>query len=217
MRFGIADTALWAVGDDRRLERLGQRRPRRAHARRRRGAARQHLLRRGDLRRRRLRPVRDVLLHPDRRLRGRPDGRAARRSTWGRRSRRARSRSPPSARSSCPRWCSCWPRISVVTHAGLASIFNSGAHGFTEALYAYTSQANNNGSAFAGYGATNFSRRTSARSRCTSAGSCRCSPRSRSAARWREEDRARVGRHVPHRRRRRSSCCSSASSCSPPG
>jgi potassium-transporting ATPase potassium-binding subunit len=47
--------------------------------------------------------------------------------------------------------------ISVVTHSGLASVFNPGAHGFTEALYAYTSQANNNGSAFAGYGATNFS------------------------------------------------------------
>jgi K+-transporting ATPase ATPase A chain len=47
--------------------------------------------------------------------------------------------------------------ISVVTHAGLASIFNPGAHGFSEALYAYTSQANNNGSAFAGYGATSFS------------------------------------------------------------
>jgi potassium-transporting ATPase potassium-binding subunit len=47
--------------------------------------------------------------------------------------------------------------ISVVTKSGLASIFNPGAHGFTEALYAYTSQSNNNGSAFAGYGATNFS------------------------------------------------------------
>jgi potassium-transporting ATPase potassium-binding subunit len=47
--------------------------------------------------------------------------------------------------------------VSVVTDVGLSSIFNSGAHGFTEALYAYTSQANNNGSAFAGYGATNFS------------------------------------------------------------
>ena len=31
------------------------------------------------------------------------------------------------------------------------------SHGFTEALYAYDSQSNNNGSAFAGYGATNFS------------------------------------------------------------
>jgi K+-transporting ATPase ATPase A chain len=47
--------------------------------------------------------------------------------------------------------------LSVVTASGLASVFNSGAHGFTEALYAYTSQSNNNGSAFAGYGATNFS------------------------------------------------------------
>jgi potassium-transporting ATPase potassium-binding subunit len=47
--------------------------------------------------------------------------------------------------------------MSVVTKSGLASIFNPGAHGFTEALYAYTSQSNNNGSAFAGYGATSFS------------------------------------------------------------
>ena len=47
--------------------------------------------------------------------------------------------------------------LSVVTKSGLASIYNPGAHGFSEALYAYTSQANNNGSAFAGYGATNFS------------------------------------------------------------
>jgi len=45
----------------------------------------------------------------------------------------------------------------VVTKSGLASIYNPGAHGFTEALYAYTSQSNNNGSAFAGYGATSFS------------------------------------------------------------
>ena len=45
----------------------------------------------------------------------------------------------------------------MVTKDGLASIYNPGAHGFTEALYAYTSQSNNNGSAFAGYGATNFS------------------------------------------------------------
>jgi K+-transporting ATPase ATPase A chain len=47
--------------------------------------------------------------------------------------------------------------VAVVTKSGLASIFNPGAHGFTEALYAYTSQGNNNGSAFAGYGATSFS------------------------------------------------------------
>jgi len=47
--------------------------------------------------------------------------------------------------------------ISVVTHAGKLSIFNAGPHGFSEAFYAYTSQTNNNGSAFAGYGALHFS------------------------------------------------------------
>jgi potassium-transporting ATPase potassium-binding subunit len=35
------------------------------------------------------------------------------------------------------------------------SIYNPGAHGFSEVLYAYTSQGNNNGSAFAGLGANN--------------------------------------------------------------
>jgi K+-transporting ATPase ATPase A chain len=47
--------------------------------------------------------------------------------------------------------------LAIATKSGVASIFNPGAHGFTETLYAYTSQSNNNGSAFAGYGATNFS------------------------------------------------------------
>jgi potassium-transporting ATPase potassium-binding subunit len=46
---------------------------------------------------------------------------------------------------------------SIVTKSGLASIYNSGVHGFTETLYAYDSQGNNNGSAFAGFGLTNFS------------------------------------------------------------
>ena len=47
--------------------------------------------------------------------------------------------------------------ISISTKAGLASVFNPGPHGFTETLYAYDSQGNNNGSAFAGFGLTNFS------------------------------------------------------------
>jgi K+-transporting ATPase ATPase A chain len=47
--------------------------------------------------------------------------------------------------------------IAMVTDRGLASIYNAGAHGFSEAFYAYDSQSNNNGSAFAGYGATEFS------------------------------------------------------------
>jgi K+-transporting ATPase ATPase A chain len=46
---------------------------------------------------------------------------------------------------------------AVTTDAGTASIFNAGPQGFGEAYYAYTSQFNNNGSAFAGYGVTEMS------------------------------------------------------------
>jgi K+-transporting ATPase ATPase A chain len=45
--------------------------------------------------------------------------------------------------------------IGVMTSAGKASIFNPGAHGLSEVLYLFTSQGNNNGSAFAGIGANN--------------------------------------------------------------
>jgi K+-transporting ATPase ATPase A chain len=55
--------------------------------------------------------------------------------------------------------------LAVVTPAGkgalydsniaYTSIYNPGTHGFSEALYAYSSQGNNNGSAFAGLGANN--------------------------------------------------------------
>ncbi len=41
--------------------------------------------------------------------------------------------------------------FAVATDLGRASVFNSGPQGFSETLYAYASQANNNGSAFAGY------------------------------------------------------------------
>ncbi|MBX3010777.1 MAG: potassium-transporting ATPase subunit KdpA [Caldilineaceae bacterium] len=43
--------------------------------------------------------------------------------------------------------------LAVMLEVGKASIYNPGAHGFSEVLYAYTSQGNNNGSAFAGFGA----------------------------------------------------------------
>ncbi len=43
--------------------------------------------------------------------------------------------------------------IAVVSTAGQAGIANPGAHGFSEILYALTSAANNNGSAFAGLSA----------------------------------------------------------------
>jgi len=40
---------------------------------------------------------------------------------------------------------------AISARYGTRSIFNAGPQGFSETLYAYTSQANNNGSAFAGY------------------------------------------------------------------
>ena len=47
--------------------------------------------------------------------------------------------------------------IGVTTNVGLSSILNKGPHGLSEILYAFTSGANNNGSAFAGLNAnTNF-------------------------------------------------------------
>ena len=86
--------------------------------------------------------------------------------------------------------------IAVATDYGQASIFASGPQGFSESLYAYLSQANNNGSAFAGYtGYFQPSPATSARTaspsptcsaagRCWSPASSRSSSRSPSPARW---------------------------------
>jgi K+-transporting ATPase ATPase A chain len=43
--------------------------------------------------------------------------------------------------------------VAVMTKSGQAGIFNPGAQGFSEVLYAFTSATNNNGSAFAGLSA----------------------------------------------------------------
>jgi K+-transporting ATPase ATPase A chain len=43
--------------------------------------------------------------------------------------------------------------IALMSEAGRATIFNPGAHGLSEVLYAFSSAGNNNGSAFAGLGA----------------------------------------------------------------
>jgi potassium-transporting ATPase potassium-binding subunit len=43
-----------------------------------------------------------------------------------------------------------WTAVAVVLPSAVASMANAGPHGFTEVLYAYTSQTGNNGSAFAG-------------------------------------------------------------------
>ena len=43
--------------------------------------------------------------------------------------------------------------VAVLAAGGKAGIFNPGTHGFSEVLYAFSSAANNNGSAFAGLSA----------------------------------------------------------------
>jgi potassium-transporting ATPase potassium-binding subunit len=43
--------------------------------------------------------------------------------------------------------------LGLLMEAGKATIFNPGAHGFSEVLYLFSSQGNNNGSAFGGIGA----------------------------------------------------------------
>jgi K+-transporting ATPase ATPase A chain len=44
-----------------------------------------------------------------------------------------------------------WPAISVLLSFGLSSMQDAGPHGFSEVLYLYVSQTANNGSAFAGF------------------------------------------------------------------
>ncbi|HXP31537.1 MAG TPA: potassium-transporting ATPase subunit KdpA [Stellaceae bacterium] len=46
-----------------------------------------------------------------------------------------------------------WTALATVVPAGLAGIANTGPHGFSEILYAFTSATGNNGSAFAGISA----------------------------------------------------------------
>jgi K+-transporting ATPase ATPase A chain len=87
--------------------------------------------------------------------------------------------------------------LATSTHAGRQSLSTQGPQGFSESLYAYLSQANNNGSALAGYaGLVQPGAGMSALMgsllptspgawRCCSGGSCRSLPCLRSRARWR--------------------------------
>ncbi len=49
-----------------------------------------------------------------------------------------------------------WTSVAVVLPSAVASMANSGPHGFTEVLYAYTSATGNNGSAFGGLSGNTF-------------------------------------------------------------
>ena len=62
--------------------------------------------------------------------------------------------------------------ISIVMQSSLNSLHNLGPHGLTEMTYAFTSQANNNGSAFGGLNGNTLVVR---RATCASTGTSRCS------------------------------------------
>ena len=139
-------------GDDRRLVRRGQRDARQLHAARRPGAALQHPARRGGLRRRRRRPLRDardgdpVRVH--RGADGRPHARVPRQED-----RDARDEARDAVRARLPARDPVFAAWAAVAPYGLSSLNNAGPHGLSEILYAFTSAAGNNGSAFAGLNA----------------------------------------------------------------
>ena len=65
-----------------------------------------------------------------------------------------------------------WTAVATVVPSAVAATNNPGPHGFSEILYAYSSQAGNNGSAFAGLsGNTLFYNLTRRASRCWSGAS----------------------------------------------
>jgi len=145
---------LRALGDghDRGLERLGQRRctTRSPHRRARADVA--DPARRGDLRRRGLRALRDAGVRDHRRLRGgahgRPHAGVPRQEDRGLRDEDVVADDPHPAGGGAGR------HGDRRRHRGRQSRpANPGAHGFSEILYGFSSAGNNNGSAFAGLSA----------------------------------------------------------------
>ena len=116
-----------------------------------------------------------------------------------------------------PAAASCWsaPRSRVMRRPGTAGVANPGAHGFREILYAFSSAGNNNGSAFAGLSRQHAVLQHRARHRDVVrpllADRCRCW---RSPARSRARSTCRRRRARCRRTRRCSSCCWSAPCCS---
>ena len=82
--------------------------------------------------------------------------------------------------------------FALLIGAGLAtsfdgpkeSILNTGPHGFSEVLYAFTSASNNNGGGFAGIGVGTTFYNTALAWPCWSAGSCRSCLCSRWLVHW---------------------------------
>ena len=94
------------------------------------------------------------------------------------------------------------PRSPSCCPPAVASIANPGPHGFSEMLYAYTSQTGNNGSAFGGLtGNTLFYNLTGAIAMLVGRFFDDHSGDGDRRLAGREEDRAGLGRHVPDHRR----------------
>ena len=212
VRFGIANTAALGGRDDAtpRTARSTAATTR-SHAGRRRRAAREHVPRRGDLRRRRLRPLRDVLLHPDRRLRRRADGRPNAGVARARRSRRARSSSPRSARCSCRRWCSSLTALAIVTQGRARLDLQPRRPRLHRDALRLRLAGEQQRQRVRRLRRDELLGRASARSRCYLG---RFVPLLAALALGgslaAKKTVPGLGRHVPHRRRRRSSSCSSA-------
>ena len=109
----------------------------------------QHDARRDRAGRYRLRPVRHADPGRHHRLRGRPDGRPHA-GVPGQEDRRPRDEVRLPLHPGHPRRRPDRHRHGDGAHGRAGAMLNTGPHGFSEVLYAFTSAANNNGSAFAG-------------------------------------------------------------------
>ena len=136
-----------------------------------------------------------------------PHARVAR----ARRSRRARSSSPRSARSSCRRWCSSLTALSIVTDVRARVDLQPRRPRLHRGALRLRLAGEQQRQRVRRLRRDELLGRRSARSRCYLG---RFVPLLAALALGgvarAEEDRAGLGRDVPHRRRRRSSCCSSA-------
>ena len=146
---------LGAVGGrhDLRVERLGQLDARLVHAARRHGPDVADAARRGDLRRRRLGPVRHdhVRASSPCSSPGLMIGRTP--EYLGKKIGAFEMKMASIAILLPPLLVLCGTAIAVMVDAGKAGVANPGEHGFSEILYAFSSASNNNGSAFAGLSA----------------------------------------------------------------
>ena len=152
VRFGVVNSCAVGHGHDRGVQRLSQHDARLLHAAGRAGAAVADTTGRDRLRRCRLRVVRDAGVRHRRGVRRRADGR--RTPEYLGKKIEAHEMKMASLILLIPiLTAKIGTAVAVLAPGGVATIFNPGAHGFSEVLYAFSSAAGNNGSAFAGLGA----------------------------------------------------------------